>query len=91
MLGLPLLYPRRSVLLGMPLGFLPYCSSDDSRHLGAGGMVRHATILGAVAAAQTPGESQGGIAFGAHIGGFIAGCALITFFKHRHVPLWRRH
>jgi membrane associated rhomboid family serine protease len=35
--------------------------------------------------------SQGGIAFGAHIAGFIAGCALVTIFKRRHVPLWRRY
>jgi membrane associated rhomboid family serine protease len=48
-------------------------------------------VMGAIAAAKAVGESQGGIAFGAHIGGFIAGLALITFFKHRHVPLWRRH
>jgi membrane associated rhomboid family serine protease len=35
--------------------------------------------------------SQGGIAFGAHIAGFISGCALVTIFKRRHVPLWRRY
>lgn len=35
------------------------------------------------------GEEAGGIAFGAHIGGFIAGALLIPFFKHRDVPLWR--
>jgi membrane associated rhomboid family serine protease len=41
-------------------------------------------------AARAPGDTQGGIAFGAHIGGFIAGCALVTVFKKRDVPLWRR-
>jgi membrane associated rhomboid family serine protease len=30
-----------------------------------------------------------GVAFGAHIGGFVAGVALIPFFKHRDVPLLR--
>jgi membrane associated rhomboid family serine protease len=48
-------------------------------------------VMGAVSAARDPDASQGGIAFGAHIGGFIAGLALVAFFKHRHVPLWRRH
>jgi membrane associated rhomboid family serine protease len=36
-------------------------------------------------------EAQGGIAFGAHIGGFIAGLLLVAIFKKRSVPLWRRH
>ena len=29
----------------------------------------------------------GGVAWGAHIGGFVAGLALIPFFKHRRVRL----
>jgi len=33
------------------------------------------------------GDQQGGIAFGAHIGGFIAGMALIPFFKYATVKL----
>lgn len=36
---------------------------------------------------STPGD-QGGVAFWAHAGGFIAGAALIPFFKFAHVPLW---
>ena len=48
-------------------------------------------VMGGIAAAQAPGESEGGIAFGAHIGGFVAGFALVTFFKRRDVPLWRRY
>ena len=35
-------------------------------------------------------SGQGGVAFGAHIGGFVAGALLIPFFKYAHVPLWRR-
>jgi membrane associated rhomboid family serine protease len=44
-----------------------------------------------MAAARAVGESQGGVAFGAHIGGFIAGLLLVAIFKKRSVPLWRRH
>jgi len=35
----------------------------------------------------TAGDQQGGVAFGAHIGGFIAGMMLIPFFKNSSVPL----
>jgi membrane associated rhomboid family serine protease len=31
----------------------------------------------------------GGIAWGAHIGGFAAGALLVTFFKHRHIKLFQ--
>jgi membrane associated rhomboid family serine protease len=48
-------------------------------------------IVGSIATAQPAGDSEGGIAFGAHIGGFIAGIALVTFFKRRGVVLWRAH
>ena len=67
-------------------------SSDDSRPSGCwrrGSALQ--LLMGSIAAAQSAGESQGGIAFGAHIGGFIAGLALVTIFKRRDVPLWRRH
>jgi len=32
--------------------------------------------------------SQGGVAFRAHIGGFVAGMALVALFKRRNVRLW---
>jgi membrane associated rhomboid family serine protease len=34
------------------------------------------------------GEAGAGVAFRAHIGGFIAGMALVPLFKHRNVRLW---
>ncbi len=40
------------------------------------------------------GGNGGGVAYGAHIGGFVAGMILIPFFKRRDVPLFhplRRH
>jgi len=36
-------------------------------------------------------DTESGIAFGAHIGGFLAGLVLIPLFKFAHVPLWRSH
>jgi membrane associated rhomboid family serine protease len=35
----------------------------------------------------TPVEADGGVAFWAHIGGFVAGLALVPFFKRRAVPI----
>ncbi len=32
----------------------------------------------------------GGVAWWAHVGGFVAGMALITVFRHKHVPLFGR-
>ncbi|MDX8411583.1 MAG: hypothetical protein R8K46_06935 [Mariprofundaceae bacterium] len=32
---------------------------------------------------------RGGTAWMAHIGGFVAGMALIPLFKYRHVPLFQ--
>ncbi len=37
--------------------------------------------------AAAPGAGEAGVAFWAHIGGFLAGLALITFFKRRWIPL----
>jgi membrane associated rhomboid family serine protease len=39
-------------------------------------------------AAMAP-PNQPGVAFAAHIGGFVAGMALISFFKDKYVPLWQ--
>ena len=85
-----LLYPRARVLLGLPLGFVIV---ELGRYraiwvLAAWFVLQ--LVIGNVAA-QAAGASAGGIAFGAHIGGFIAGCALVTVFKRRGVSLWRRY
>ncbi len=37
--------------------------------------------------AAVPASGEAGVAFWAHIGGFVAGLALITFFKRRWVPI----
>ena len=80
--GYLLLFPRARVLLGLPLGFIIVQTRTIPGYLGAGGVVRHATRAGrALASMQSTGESQGGIAFSAHIGGFIAGLALRRIFQ----------
>jgi membrane associated rhomboid family serine protease len=37
-----------------------------------------------------PGNDDGGTAWWAHIGGFVTGMVLITFMKHKDVPLFDR-
>jgi len=43
-----------------------------------------------VAVPQALNETSGGVAYMAHIGGFLAGMALIPFFKYRHIALFDR-
>ena len=43
-----------------------------------------------VAVPQALNETGGGVAYMAHIGGFLVGMALIPFFKHRHIALFDR-
>lgn len=38
--------------------------------------------------ALASGASGGGVAWWAHIGGFAAGAALISSFRHKSIPLW---
>jgi membrane associated rhomboid family serine protease len=89
--GYLLLYPRARVLLGLPLGFIIVGLGRFPAIWVLAAWFVMQLILGGLSAVQSDNESQGGIAFGAHIGGFIAGIALVAFFKRRHVPLWRRY
>jgi len=89
--GYLLLFPRARVLLGLPLGFLIVQLGRFPAIWVLAAWFGMQLIMGGLAAVRTTGESQGGIAFGAHIGGFIVGLALVTFFKRRNVPLWRRY
>jgi membrane associated rhomboid family serine protease len=86
-----LLYPRARVLLGLPLGFLIVQLGRFPAIWVLAAWFVMQLIMGSIAAAKSPGDSEGGIAFGAHIGGFIAGLLLVAVFKKRSVPLWRRH
>jgi membrane associated rhomboid family serine protease len=89
--GYLLLFPRARVLLGLPIGFLIIQLGRFPAIWVLAAWFAMQLILGGLASMQSPGESQGGIAFGAHIGGFIAGLAFVAIFKRRHVPLWRRY
>lgn len=86
-----LLYPRARVLLGLPIGFfIVQLGRFPAVWVLALWFVMQ-VVMGAFSATAvtTAGEAKGGVAWGAHVGGFIAGMLLIPFFKYRDVPLWR--
>jgi membrane associated rhomboid family serine protease len=86
-----LLYPRARVLLGLPLGFfIVQLGRFPAMWVLAAWFVMQLALGIVDAGMKTAGGEQGGVAFGAHIGGFVAGAILIPFFKHSHVRLWRR-
>ncbi|WP_455220248.1 rhomboid family intramembrane serine protease [Kaarinaea lacus] len=76
-----LLHPRARVLVVIPLGFFLYTT-----RLPAGIVLAFWFILQLVNSAVAASES--GVAWGAHVGGFIAGIVLIPFFKYRRVKLF---
>lgn len=82
-----LLYPRARVLLGLPLGFLIVQLGRFPAMWVLAAWFGMQLLLGYF----TSADQQGGVAFGAHVGGFLAGMLLIPVFKNRDVPLWRRY
>ncbi len=77
-----LLYPRAHVLVLVPMGFF-----TRTMYLPAMVVLGFWFVLQLVnSALADPGK--GGVAFGAHVGGFIAGMALLPLFKYRHVRLF---
>jgi membrane associated rhomboid family serine protease len=82
-----LLYPHARVLLGLPLGiFIFRLGRFPAVWVLAAWFLMQLAMHGLTPAG---GDAQGGVAFRAHIGGFIAGMVLIPFMKHRNVTLWR--
>jgi membrane associated rhomboid family serine protease len=75
-----LLFPRAHVLVAIPLGFVL-----QTMRLPAGVVLVLWFVLQLVSTLFAGG--QGGVAFRAHIGGFIAGMLLIPLFKRKNVPL----
>ena len=75
-----LLFPRARVLVVIPFGFFLYTT-----RLAAVWVLGLWFGLQLVSSMYASGA--GGVAFGAHIGGFIAGLALIPFFKYRQFKL----
>jgi len=77
-----LLFPHARVLVGIPLGFYLH-----TLHLRAGWVLGFWFVLQAISALASDAE-QAGVAWLAHLGGFVAGAVLIPLFKRREVPLW---
>ncbi len=75
-----LLYPRAQVLVLIPLGFF-----TTWQYIPAWIVLGFWFIMQLLSGGMSIGSEGGGVAFFAHIGGFIAGMALIGFFKHPHV------
>lgn len=75
-----LLYPRAQVLVLIPLGFF-----TRLMYVPAGIVLGLWFVLQVLSGGMSGGSQGGGVAFFAHIGGFLAGMALIGLFKHPHV------
>jgi membrane associated rhomboid family serine protease len=77
-----LMHPRANVLVMVPLGFLlPIIRLPAMLVLGMWFLLQLLSELGAGGGA--------GVAFRAHIGGFVAGMAMLPLFKRPGVRLWR--
>jgi membrane associated rhomboid family serine protease len=79
-----LLFPHARVLVAIPLGFIIHTT-----RLPAGWVLAFWFVLQLVSSALS-GQQEGGVAFGAHIGGFVAGLVLIPLFKYKSHPLFAR-
>jgi membrane associated rhomboid family serine protease len=82
-----LLYPHARVLVVIPIGFYLHTT-----RLPAGWVLGFWFVLQLINSVASAGQ-QGGTAWGAHIGGFVAGMALVPLFRRRGVRLFapRRH
>ncbi len=77
-----LLYPHARVLVLIPLGFY-----TQLVHLPAMAVLGFWFVLQLISTALSDPQA-GGVAFGAHIGGFVAGMALLPLFKYRRVRMF---
>ncbi len=75
-----LLYPRARVLVLIPLGFFTRLI-----YIPAAFVLGFWFILQLVSGSMSVGQEGGGVAFWAHIGGFIAGMLLVGLFKRREI------
>ena len=73
-----LLYPHARVLVLVPYGFI------GTFHVPAAMVLGFWFLLQLFSGGMSLGHQGGGVAFFAHIGGFLAGMVLIGFFKHPH-------
>ena len=77
-----LLYPRANVIVWVPLGIIMLTQRVPAA------FVLGFYFLMQLYSSMATDTSQGGIAFGAHIGGFIAGMLLVLVFKKSNVQLF---
>jgi membrane associated rhomboid family serine protease len=77
-----LLHPHARILVVIPIGILIY-TPWIAAYWVLGFWFVLQLINSLVSASDT-----GGVAYGAHLGGFVAGMLLIPLFKYRHVPLF---
>ena len=74
-----LLYPHARVLVAIPFGFYLH-----TMRIKAGWVLGFWFVMQLISSVANAGQ-QGGVAFGAHIGGFVAGMLLLPLFKRRSV------
>ncbi|MDH5181736.1 MAG: rhomboid family intramembrane serine protease [Gammaproteobacteria bacterium] len=77
-----LLYPQARVLVAIPFGFIIHTT-----RLAAVWVLGFWFVLQIINSLLTAGQ-EGGVAWGAHIGGFVAGVVLVPFFKRKEVPFF---
>ncbi|MCZ6466985.1 MAG: rhomboid family intramembrane serine protease [Alphaproteobacteria bacterium] len=82
--GYLLLYPRARVLVLIPLGFF-----TQLIRIPALAVLGFWFVLQFIQSALSSGEG-GGVAYWAHIGGFVAGMVLILVFRDKGIPLLGR-
>jgi len=80
-----LLHPHARVLVLIPLGFFTRLIRLPAMYV-----LGFWFVFQLINAALVGGKGTG-VAWGAHIGGFLAGMVLVGFFKRRGVPLMPRH
>ncbi len=83
-----LLFPRAQVLVLIPLGLM-----TRMMYVPAGFVLGMWFVMQLLSGGVSLGSKGGGVAFFAHIGGFVAGMALIGLFKRSDVRFFaaRRH
>lgn len=77
-----LLFPHARVLVAIPLGFYLHMVRLPA------GLVLCLWFIFQLISSAMASTDGGGVAWFAHIGGFIAGIALIPLFKYKKVPLF---
>lgn len=78
-----LLYPRAQVLIAIPLGPIPWWWPRF--YVPAGFVLGFWFVLQLLSGGMSLGQGGGGVAWFAHVGGFVAGMALIGVFKDPRV------